>query len=162
MATDFSSKSNDDINTWIANHEAKGATDASLYKELLEERARRKSQTLNVENSLAHLMEVARKGKFTTYGALAEANGIPWQKARYHMSGAGGHLDQVLDVCHARGLPLFPAICVNQQGVETGKLEESAMRGFIKGIKRMGLYAPDREAYLAKCQQECFEWGKKN
>lgn len=107
MATDFSSKSDDDINTWIANHEAKGATDAPLYKELLKERARRNSQTLNVEKSLAHLMEAARKEKFTTYGALAEANSISWQKARFQMNGAGGHLDQVLDVCHARALPCF-------------------------------------------------------
>ena len=43
-------------------------------------------------------MDFAREGKFTTYGALADANGIPWQKARYFMSGAGGHLVQLPEI----------------------------------------------------------------
>jgi hypothetical protein len=159
---DFTTKSDNEIQTWIENHEQKGVTDTQLYKDLLEERSRRKSKLLNVEKSLQHLMQAAQEARFTTYGELAIANGVPWNKARHHMNGSGGHLDQLLDVCHARGLPLFSAICVNQQGVSSGRLEESAMDGFIAGVKRLGVTVTDREQFLKKCQENCFEWGHDN
>lgn len=57
------------------------------------------------------------RGRENTYGDLAKANDVPWSAARHAMNGAGGHLDRLLDICHARGLPLFTAICVNQEGL---------------------------------------------
>ncbi len=54
------------------------------------------------------------------------------------MNGEGGHLDRLLDMCHARGLPLLTAICVNQEGLRTGHLSREALAGFIKGIRRRG------------------------
>jgi hypothetical protein len=75
---DLSAKTDDEIETWIANYEAKRATDAPFYKELLEERARRQSSGLKLETSLAHLIFAAHAGHFTTYGDLAKASSVGW------------------------------------------------------------------------------------
>ncbi len=158
---DLSEKSDQDIKNWIDNFERLGKTDEPLYGELVEERARRFGKGLNIDTSLAHLMATAKAGRFTTYGQLAEANAVPWSKARHAMNGAGGHLDQLLDICHARGLPLFPAICVNQEGVRTGKLGPEALRGFAEGARRHGYPVHDEAAFLQKCQEASFAWGER-
>jgi hypothetical protein len=152
-------KTDDELETWIKNHEQKGATNVELYKHLLEERARRQSKLLNIDKSLEHLTEAARARKFTTYGDLANASGVPWGKARHAMNGANGHLDNLIDICHARGMPLLTAICVNQQSVQTGELTKESLAGFIKAAQRLGYAVSDQQAFLHKCQQECFEWG---
>ena len=115
---DLARKTDEEIANWIANHERLRKTDAPLYRALVEERARRFGDLLKPDVSIRRLTDAAKEGRFTTYGALAEANGVPWSKARHPMNGNGGHLDQLLDICHARGLPLLTAICVNkvQQG----------------------------------------------
>jgi hypothetical protein len=157
---DFSAKSDSEIETWIENHERSGATSAELYKRLLEERARRNSSGLKVENSLRLLSEAASAEKFVTYGDLAKASGVPWSQARHAMNGAHGHLDRLLDICHARGMPLLTALCVNQQSVETGELSENSMAGFISGAKRLGYSITDAEGFFKTCQKTCFEWAK--
>ena len=152
-------KTDDELETWIKNHERTGATKSELYKLLLEERARRQSTLLNIDKSLEHLAEAARARKFTTYGDLANASDVPWSKARHAMNGANGHLDNLIDICHARGMPLLTAICVNQQSVATGELANESLAGFIKAAQRLGYAISDQKAFLHKCQQECFEWG---
>lgn len=163
MATtpDFASKTDKEIDDWISNYEAKGATQAPLYRALLEERGRRSGKVLKPELSMDHLIASAKSGVFTTYGDLANASGVPWSRARHLMNGEGGHLDRLLDVCHARGLPLLTAICVNQQGVRNGSLSSEALAGFIKGVRRLGYQVLESEAgaFLQKCQDECFTWG---
>ena len=96
--------------------------------------------------------------KYTTYGALATASGVPWGKARHAMNGANGHLDNLIDICHARGMPLLTAICVNQKSVQTGELTKESLAGFIKAAQRLGYAISDQQAFLNTCQQECFEW----
>ena len=157
---DLSTKSDEQIGQWIQNHEDKGVTDSPLFFALLEERARRGGRVLKPEASLAHLTASAKAGIFTTYGDLAKASDIPWNKARHLMNGAGGHLDQLLDICHTRGLPLLPAICVNQEGVKTGKLSKEALTGFINGVRRLGyeVVSSSADDFLRKCQEECFAW----
>ncbi len=127
---------------------------------LLEERARRSSTVLDVERSLAQLVKAARDGRFTTYGALAEANGIEWKRARPLMIGKNGHLDRLIDVCHARGLPYLTAICVNKENVDTGGLSDKALEGFIACIRRLRVPVLDERKYLEDCQVACFEWGR--
>ena len=157
---DLSTKSDEQIGQWIKNHEEQGATDSPLFFALLEERARRRGQVLKPEVSLAHLTTSAKAGNFTTYGDLAKASDVPWNKARHLMNGAGGHLDQLLDICHARGMPLLPAICVNQEGIKSGKLSKEALTGFINGVRRLGYQVTFTEAdgFLRKCQEECYSW----
>ncbi|UFX46950.1 hypothetical protein HAP47_0009910 [Bradyrhizobium sp. 41S5] len=157
---DLTTKTDNEIDTWIGNYERKGATADALYKKLLEERAKRQSRGLKIEVSLRHLHEAAFAERFTTYGDLAEANGVPWNLARHAMNGSHGHLDILLDVCHARGIPLLTAVCVNQGGLASGELSEEALRGFVSGAKRVGYYVTDEKAFLSACQRECFEWAR--
>jgi hypothetical protein len=158
---DLSARTDDEIETWIANHEKRKAVDSPLYRALLEERARRFAKGLSVEVSLAHLVASARARRFTTYGDLAKANGMPWEKARHLMNGAHGHLDRLLDVCHARGLPLLTGLCVNQQGERTGELSPEALEGFARGARRIGRPVPDPREFLRRCQAECFDWAER-
>jgi 5-methylcytosine-specific restriction protein B len=159
---DFSEKTDDEIRSWIRNHEEKKATGTPLYHALLEEDARRREKHLKIEASLLYLMSAARAGRFTSYGELAAASNTPWNIARHQMNGAGGHLDQLLNVCHSRGLPLLSSICVNQEGLRTGALGEEALAGFIKGAIRLGYSPTDWKAFLKSSQDECFAWGRKN
>src|SRR5437764_11259571 len=98
---DLTKKSDADLRTWIENHKYKGVTNTSLYLALVEEEARRKGRGLNPDISLNHLIAAAKAGRFTTYGALAEANHVAWHQARHLMNGPSGHLDQLLSICHA-------------------------------------------------------------
>jgi hypothetical protein len=159
---DFSKKTPREIDNWIANHETKGQTNSPLYFALLEERARRAQPThkLDFERSLNHLKQAAVEQRCTTYGALAAASGVEWSKARHQMNGLNGHLDRLLDICHARGLPVLTAICVNQSGVANGELGEDALSGFITGTKRLGMSVGDPLAFHHKCRDECFAWGR--
>jgi hypothetical protein len=157
---DLKNYSDNQIDQWIKNHEEKSATASELYRRLLEERARRQSSGLNVENSLRHLIAAAKAGRFTTYGDLAAASNVPWGTARYAMNGQNGHLDRLLDICHARHIPLLTAICVNQQNIRTGKLSAESLKGFIKGAQRVGYSILNEEEFLRDCQKQCFEWAK--
>jgi len=159
---DLSRKSPAEIDTWISNHEREGQTSAPLYLALLEERARRaqSSQKLNFERSLDLLKQAAVEQQCTTYGALAAASGVEWSQARHQMNGTHGHLDRLLDICHARSLPLLTAICVNQNGVATGELGKDALGGFVNGAKRLGISVIDPVAFHHQCREECFAWGR--
>ena len=160
--TDFSVKSDAQIDQWIKNHEAKKAFDAPLYRRLLEERARRTQErtSLNIAISLNILRTAAIQQVCTTYGDLAKGSGVDWSQARHKMNGPGGHLDRLLDVCFARGLPVLPALCVNKAGVEKGELEETALSGFVEGARRLGIIVTDAAAFHHACRDECWLGGK--
>ncbi|WP_334162660.1 hypothetical protein [Phenylobacterium sp.] len=159
---DLSVRSDREIAQWIFNYEEKSATDQPLYHRLLEERARRGAlkNKLDIETSLAGLREAAVKQGCTTYGALAAASNVPWATAHRAMSGAGGHLDQLLDVCHARGLPLLTALCVNQGGLETGELDLYALRGFCAGARRLGYKFADDLTFHHEQRDASWAWGR--
>jgi hypothetical protein len=161
---DLSTKTDGQINQLIANYErAVGGRDLPLYPVLLEERARRaqSKQKLSLEKSMEELKAAARRGVCITYGDLAKAGGVEWSQARHQMNGANGHLDRLLDLCYARGLPLLTAICVNKSGVYTGELGEDALAGFATGASRLGLLVADPSSFHHKCRDECWAWGKK-
>jgi hypothetical protein len=160
--TDFSSKTDAEIDQWIANYEKGGQTEAARYYELLEERGRRsgKRQGLDLERSLSALKQAAISGICITYGDLAKASGVEWSKARHQMNGKHGHLDRLLELCHARQLPLLTAICVNQSGLRDGELEENALFGFAEGARRIGRTFADELAFHHACREECWSWGQ--
>jgi len=159
---EFAGKSDSEIEQWIKNHEAKGATSSPFYRELLEERARRTQlkHALNMERSLVHLKDVAIRQKYTTYGELAKASGVEWSIARHQMNGSGGHLDRLLELCYARGLPLLTAICVNQNRLEEGELDEKALSGFVAAARRIGLSVTDARAFHHQSRDLCWSWGR--
>ncbi|MBO9177010.1 hypothetical protein J5283_22885 [Rhizobium sp. 16-488-2a] len=160
--TDFSSKTDAAIDQWIANFEKRGETEVAFYSELLEERARRaqKKQSLDLEKSLVALKQAAIDGICITYGDLAKTSGVDWSKARHQMNGKHGHLDRLLEICHARRLPLLTAICVNKGGLKDGELEENALAGFAEGARRIGRSIADELAFHHACREECWIWGQ--
>ena len=156
-------KTDKEIDQWIVNHEQKpGGAALPFYHQLLEERARRaqQKQKLNMEHSLACLKDAAVRQTCVTYGELAAASGVEWSQARHQMNGSTGHLDRLLDLCHARGLPLLTAICVNQAGVSTGELGEDALAGFVAAAQRLGFLITDDRAFHHQSRDECWLWGR--
>lgn len=158
---ELTAKTDSEITTWIRNYERAAKTSEPLYLRLLEERARRAqlTQKLDFEKSLNHLKQAAIKRTCTSYGDLAKASGVEWSKARHQMNGANGHLDRLLDICHARGLPLLTAICVNQSNITSCELGEDALAGFAAGARRLGLAVSDPLEFHHRCREECWEWG---
>ncbi|MCO5792685.1 MAG: hypothetical protein HEQ21_07685 [Blastomonas sp.] len=159
---DLAAKTDRDIESWIRNHERAAKTSAPLYLELLEERVRRAQlkHQLDFTLSLEHLKLTAIKQVCTSYSALAAASGVIWSKARHQMNGPGGHLDRLLDICHARGLPLLTAICVNQGNIPDGELGHDALAGFAAGAQRLGIAVSDPLEFHRQCRNDCWEWGK--
>lgn len=157
----LATKTDSEIETWIRNHERAEKTSVPLYLELLEERVRRAQfkHKLDFDRSLAHLKQTAIDQTCTTYGALAAASGVEWSQARHQMNGTNGHLDRLLDICHARGLPLLTAIVVNQGNIADGELGEDALAGFTTGAQRLGLSVADPLGFHHRCREECWEWG---
>jgi len=154
-------KTDKEIGNWIRNHENAGKTSAPLYLQLLEERAKRSQsgQRLDFGRSLEHLKQTARDRTCTSYGALAAASGVEWSKARHQMNGPNGH--RLLDICHARGLPMLTAICVNQANVADGELAEEALGGFVAGARRLGIAIEEPVQFHRSCRDECWEWGER-
>jgi hypothetical protein len=152
IEVDLSNKTDNQIEIWIQNYEKRHATGEAFYKKLLEERAKRQTRGLKLEVSLQNLIVAAKARQFVTYGDLAKASEVPWNAARHSMNGVHGHLDRLLDICHARGFPLLTALCVNQGGAQTGELGEHALKGFVNGAKRLGYTVTDASAFLRDCQ----------
>jgi hypothetical protein len=161
MSPTLESRTDAEIANWIRNYEEARKTSAPLYLQLLEERARRSQsgQRLDFSRSLEHLKRAAQEGTCTSYGALAAASGVEWSKARHQMNGPNGHLDRLLDICHARCLPMLTAICVNQGNVADGELAEAALSGFVAGARRLGITVDDPVEFHRRCRDECWEWG---
>lgn len=159
---DLSSKTDGQINALIRNHEEQNARGLPIYPLLLEERARRAQakSLLDFNKSLAVLREAAVTQICVSYGQIAEASGVEWSKARHQMNGAKGHLDGLLDICHAKGLPMLPAICVNKTNLETGELDPSALLGFAEGARRLGHSFSDAHEFHRARQRECWAWGR--
>ena len=157
----LTTKTDSEIETWIKNHEDAGKTSAPLYFELLEERVRRVQlkHKLDFDRSLEHLKQAAINQICTSYGALAKASGVEWSKARHQINGPNGHLDRLLDICLARGLPLLTAICVNQGNLADGELGADALAGFVAGAQRLGLAVSDPLEFHYRCRDECWAWG---
>lgn len=159
---DLTTKTDAQIDNLIRNHEEKDARDRPLYPVLLEERARRAQarSSLNFEKSLDLLRRAAIERRCVSYGDLAQASDVPWSEARHKMNGARGHLDLLLDICHATGLPLLSAICVNKGNLASGELDPSALAGFVQGARRLGFKVTDELAFHHACRDACWKWGE--
>lgn len=162
MTIDLTSKTDQQINALIENHERLAERDRPTYPRLLEERARRaqvKSQ-LDFRKSIALLRAAAVDQKCVSYGQIAEASGVEWKLARHQMNGPKGHLDMLLDICHTEGLPMLPAICVNKSNLESGELDPTALSGFSDGARRLGHSVHDAREFHRARQEECWAWGR--
>ena len=71
----------------------------------------------------------------------------------------GPHLDSLLEYCHLNDLPLLSAIVVNKPNLNSGELEPDSLKGFIAGVKSLGISVVDENAFLRDAQAKVFEWG---
>ncbi len=157
---DLASKPDDEIDTWIANHERVKKIDSDLYRSLIVEKGRRHGRGLCIDVSIHAMTQAAKNGRFISYGELAEANGIEWTKARHTMNGKHGHLDNLLAYCASNGLPLLTAIVVQKGKLASGNMDDFTLAGFVEGAERIGRKVVDPEKFLSQCQDECFAWAK--
>lgn len=158
---DLTTKTDVQIKNLIENHETRKQTHLDFYFRVLEERARRgqEKSRLSIDSSLDLLRAAAIAERCVTYGDLAKASGVPWSQARQRLNGKNGHLDQLLDVCHARSFPLLTALVVNAPGVVDGELEETALEGFAAGARRLGYTVADARAFHQAQRDACWLWG---
>lgn len=160
---DLASKTLKELDQMVENHEkTAGGRSHPRYALLLEARAKlsQEGKLLSIERSMDHLREKAIEGVCTSYGKLAAASGIEWSRARTQMNGTRGHLERLLDICHARGLPMLTAICVDKDGVEKGELSETALAGFANGARHLGYEFTDEAEFHRQQRDACFAWGR--
>lgn len=153
----YSELSNEQIQTLIANYRRLNRTEDQKFADLLAEEARRKGRRLDLSTTFDVVSKAAREGRCISYGQVAAASGVEWSSAHRAI---GPHLDQLLQACHQRGLPLLSAIVVNQQNIASRRLEPSALKGFIDGVQRLGIAVTDAEQFLHDAQDRVFAWGR--
>lgn len=155
MTIDVSRLTDPQLNNLIENHRRQGAVDAPAYVAALAESARRRGVGLDFETTKRAILAAAKKRRFLSYLDIANASGIAWNKVHRNI---GRHLDELLEWAHRLGLPLLTAIVVNKPNVATGRLEESALKGFVEGARRVGFVVGDHEKFLTEQQDRVFQW----
>lgn len=145
-----------ELENLIQNHRDQSATDRPVYTEALAERARRKGQGLNFEKTLSAVHKAARERRFLSYKELSDISGAAWSKVHWAMN---GHLDDLLEYCHRRGLPLLSALVVNKGNVATGEIDEEALKGFVSGVRRLGYEVVSEREFFREQQRLAFDWG---
>jgi 5-methylcytosine-specific restriction protein B len=112
---------------------------------------------LDLETTYQAIRKAALEHRFISYGDLAEANRVPWIKARRAIP---QQLGQLVTLAHERGWPMPSAIVVNKENVESGTLEGSARDGFIAAARDIGLTIADPAQFVKEQQQKVFAWAK--
>lgn len=117
--------------------------------------------TLNIDRSIAAILESARQGDFISYGDVAKASGLEWSFTMNRLMPK--HLDMILAKADDQGWPLITANVVNKQNTRSGKLEEQSLSGFVSCARRLGYEVgdSDRQAFLEDQQRETFAFAKK-
>jgi 5-methylcytosine-specific restriction enzyme B len=148
---DLSGKSDAQLRNIVANHERKNATSQPLYRQALEELAKR--QGLDFEKSLKAISEAAKRASFLSYGELAAVNGVEWTKVYRQI---GPHLGELVKWSSGRYGFMISAIVVTKDNVETGHLEGSALAGFLTAADDLGFEYDDPQAFLKEQQTAVF------
>jgi len=138
----------------LENYRKAGKTEEPKYTEILAEYARRKGKGLSFEKSLAAIRDAASRGQFLGYKQLAEASGLEWSVAVHYAM--PGHLWDLVEYSHRKGLPLLSAIVVNQKNLETGAMEPETRHGFITAARDLGIVVTEERKFLKKQQEEIF------
>jgi hypothetical protein len=154
MAIDPTGLDNAGLKNLIENYRRKGASDQT-YLAALAEQARRMGKGLDFDTSIRVITEAAREGRYISYGQVAQASGADWHQVHYAIS---RHLGDLIEYCHRNGLPLLSAIVVNQHNIKTGNMEPETLKGFIAGVRAVGIGVTDEQAFLRQEQDRVFAW----
>ncbi len=112
---------------------------------------------LDLEKSYSAIRHAAQHEMCVSYGDLAAASGVAWNKARLPMP---RHLEKLVIIANERGWPILSAIVVNKNDVGTGKLDGSAREGLLAAARLIGLKVDDPEGFVEEQQKKVFEWAK--
>lgn len=110
---------------------------------------------LDIGKTYDVILAAAKQKRFVTYGDVAAASGVEWNKARRPIP---QHLDQLVRIAHERGWPFLSAIVVNKESVETGELSGDSLAGFLAAVTKLGIPVNDPQAFLKEQQQAVFDW----
>lgn len=155
MPIDLSTKSKQELQNLVDNHRRKGATDSPLYLKALYELDKQKVPGLDFKKSYRIIVTAARKRRFVSYKDLADESKAAWTQVHYTI---GTHLWDLVEYSHRKGWPMLSAIVVNKPNIATGKMEPETLKGFIAAAQALGREVDDEEAFLAREQQQVFEW----
>jgi len=157
MSFDLKSLTADQLKSLIANYERKGETKSQTYVEAVSVLDSKVSPGLDLKTTVKILVEAAKTPRFISYGEVAEANSSNWQQVRRLMP---THLDNVLSYCHQRHLPYLTAIVVSKPNLTTGRFDPENLRGFVNGLRRLGLSVTNPEEFAQAEQTRVFNWAK--
>jgi len=156
MPIDPAALDNAGLKNLIENYRRKKLSDET-YLTALAEQARRLGNGLNFDTTIKVVTAAAREGKYISYGQVAQASGANWQQVHYAIS---RHLGDLIEYCHRNGLPLLSAIVVNQHNLKTGEMELETLKGFIGGVRAVGVEVGDEQHFLRQEQDRVFAWAK--
>jgi len=157
MAIDPQTLDDGGLKNLIANYRRKAASD-DVYLAALAEQARRLGRGLDFDTTIRVITDAAQEGRYISYGQVAEASGAGWTKVHYAIS---RHLGDLIEYCHRNGLPLLSAIVVNQKNLQTGHMDADTLRGFIGGVRAVGIAVTDEVGFLRQEQKRVFEWARR-
>ena len=146
-----------ELENLIENHRRKGATQAPLYLDALQELEARKGKGLDFNKSLAIILRAAREGRFLSYKELADESEADWGQVHYAI---GGHLWNLVEYAHRRGWPLLSAIVVNKPNITTGAMEPETLKGFFAAAHDLDIAVVDEALFLKEQQAKVFEWAR--
>ncbi len=103
------------------------------------------------------ILESARAKKFISYTQLKDAIHGEWPRDRHRIF---SHLGQLVEICYERKWPIFSTIVVNKSGLETGKLEGTALEGLISAAREVGYEFDDAEYFVEEQRKSLFNWAE--
>jgi hypothetical protein len=156
---DLTSKPTDRVQNVINNHVREGATDKPLYREAIDEMARRSDEgtPFDIRRTVDFLLGIARQGEVCTYIEIMDNYELDWAKHRYKLT---THLDNIIGYCVAHGLPMVSVLVVGKDGIANQQLPDSSLKGFCKGLENHGITTPtdidEMRALALKYRNECW------
>lgn len=117
---------------------------------------------LDPERTRVAIRAAAARGRFISYKDVALASGLEWSAVVN--SAMPKHLEAVCRQGQREGVPMLSAVVVRLGEVETGRLSDRALDGFIACAVRLGLDADGddgkRRRFLEQEQDKVFAWAK--
>jgi len=112
-------------------------------------------QELDLQTTYRAILKAARSHKYISYGELARANGVKWNRARFPIN---KQLGQLMELAAKQGWPIPSSIVVSKQNIDEGKLEGSDKEGFVKAAKDLGFNVQIPDKFIEEQQQKMFDW----
>lgn len=127
MSIDLSAKTDAELDALIANHERKRAWGVPLFLAAIAERSRRRDRGLDLDRTLALIMDAVRQGSYVTYKDIAAQSGRPWDQVRWTVF---GHLGNLCVREYGRTKTVPSVMVVPEPNRTDGKLKGETLAGF--------------------------------